>query len=71
MTKKLVAVTNIQHDGEFYEAESTLDPAKFKKEQLQALYDNGAVKVVDDDKMEPETPTPETEGPPPEEQPEA
>lgn len=45
MSKKLVAVTGIQHDGQLYEAGKPVDPAKFSKEQLRMLYDSGAVTI--------------------------
>lgn len=64
MQKKLVAVTDIKHDGERYEAGSELDPAKFDKSELRALLDNGAIEVVDGagDEVKAEDLTPEELG---------
>jgi hypothetical protein len=58
MAKVLVATTNIKHDGETFEPGtefSAEDAKRFSKDQLQALYDSGAL-VVEDKKDE----TPET-----------
>ncbi len=52
MAKKIVAVTNIRHDGETYLAGEPLEPGKFSKEVLKVLHDNGAVAVVNDEKLE-------------------
>ena len=48
MAKKIVAVTDIRHDGDTYPAGQPLDPAKFSKDVLKELHDNGAVVIVDD-----------------------
>lgn len=50
MSKKIVAITQIHHgmaDGETYivQAGEEVNPGKFTKEQLEALYDAGAVSV--------------------------
>jgi hypothetical protein len=48
MAKKLIAVTNVKHDGVWYDAGSELDPAMFeKKDDLKKLWDMGAVSVED------------------------
>lgn len=52
MAKKLVAVTGIKHNGEFYEAGSAVDPSKFSKAELKDLHDNGALVIEDDMKAE-------------------
>lgn len=55
MAKKLIAVTNIKHDGNLFDAGAELDPKGFSREQLQALYDAGSVVVTDGaDAVEPE-----------------
>lgn len=45
MAKKLVALTNIKHDEDFYEAGSEMDSSKFTEDQLKELMDNGAIEV--------------------------
>jgi hypothetical protein len=52
MAKKLIAVTNIRHSGEDFEAGSELDTTKFTKEELKSLYDAGAVEVQDGGRSE-------------------
>lgn len=49
MAKKLVAVTGIKHNGEFFPAGEPLDTGKFDKEELKQLHDAGAVKVEGED----------------------
>ncbi len=61
MTKKIFAVTNIRHDGLDFAVGQEINPKDFKKEQLTALYDSGAVEVreieveVKESPVEPET----------------
>lgn len=62
MGKKVVAVTNIKHDGETIEAGATVDASKFEKDELKALYDNGAV-TVEDGPDEEEDKGPDTSAP--------
>ena len=62
MGKKLVAVTEIRHNGEVTSAGETLDASKFDKKQLEALYDAGAVRVDEDDQETEATETPENSG---------
>lgn len=52
MAKKLVAVTGIKHDGDFFEAGDEVDPSKFSKAELKELHDNGAIVISDDAKAE-------------------
>lgn len=47
--KKLVALTNIKHDGNEINAGDEVDAGMFSKEQLQDLVDNGAVEVSGSD----------------------
>lgn len=52
MAKKLVAVTGIKHNGDFFEAGKPVDPSQFSKAELKELHDNGALVIVDDAKAE-------------------
>lgn len=52
MAKKILAVTGIKHNDEFFDAGEELDPSKFTKDQLKELHDNGAVVIKDDGKLE-------------------
>lgn len=64
MAKKLVAVTDIRHDGKDYAAGSTLNKDEFTQDQLKQLYDNGAVKIEDtDDKEATSSAAPDTSAP--------
>jgi hypothetical protein len=45
MAKKLYAVTNIKGGDVEVKAGDPVDPEKFSKAELKALYDNGAVEV--------------------------
>lgn len=47
MAKKLVAVTEIRHDDKVIPAGDTLDASMFDKNQLEQLYDAGAIRVDD------------------------
>lgn len=47
--KKLVALTNVKHNGEETAAGAELDASQFSKEQLQELVDAGAVEVQGSD----------------------
>jgi hypothetical protein len=49
MAKKLVAVTNIKHNGEYIPAGEAIDASKFEKDELKQLHDAGAVKVEGED----------------------
>ena len=62
MAKKLYAVTNIKGRDIEVKAGDSVNPEKFSKEELKALYDNGAVEVREED--EPDTDVPvEAPGP--------
>lgn len=52
MAKKIVAVTGIRHNGDEFPAGETVDAAKFNKDELKALHDNGAIVIVDDTKID-------------------
>lgn len=52
MAKKLVAVTNIKHNGEEFDAGQPVDPSQFSKAELKELHDNGAIVIEDDTKAE-------------------
>lgn len=56
MAKKLVAVTGIKHNGDFFEAGEPVDPTQFSKAELKELHDNGAIVITDDAKAEELTP---------------
>ncbi len=43
--KKLVALTNIKHSDGFIDAGDEFDASTFSKEELQSLWDSGAVEV--------------------------
>lgn len=47
MAKKLVAVTAIKHNGETFDAGTTLDASQFTREVLTQLHDNGAIVISD------------------------
>lgn len=48
MAKKIVAVTDVKHNGETYPAGSELDPSQFNRDELKQLHDVGAIVVNDD-----------------------
>lgn len=52
MAKKLIAVTNVRHNGDDIEAGSEVDTSKFTKDELKSLYDSGAVRVEDSGGLE-------------------
>ena len=52
--KKVFAVTNVRHNNETFDAGSELDTAKFSKEELRALYDNGGVEIREIEEKVPE-----------------
>lgn len=45
MTRRLVAVTDISHNRETTISGDPIDPTKFSKEQIQALYESGALRI--------------------------
>ncbi len=45
MPKKVVAVTNVMHNGEFTTAGTPIDVSKFTQEELEMLHDSGAVEL--------------------------
>lgn len=47
MAKRIIAVTQINHDGENFPANEHIDVTKFTKSQLESLYDVGAIKIED------------------------
>lgn len=47
--KKVVALTNIKHDGTEVAAGEEVDTGMFSKEQMQELVDSGAVEVQGSD----------------------
>lgn len=63
MANKLVAVTDIKHDGDTIKAGSSVDPGKFSKDQLKELYDAGALMVSDDADKDEENTGPDTTAP--------
>lgn len=50
MAKKIVAVTDVKHNGDTYPAGSELDPSQFNRDELKQLHDAGAIVVNDDSK---------------------
>ena len=54
MAKRLVAVTNIKHNGIMIEFNTTLDHTLFTKEELKNLYDSGAIRLEIDPEVIPE-----------------
>lgn len=63
MANKLVAVTDIKHDGDTIKAGTKVDPSKFSKDQLKELYDAGALTVSEDNDKDEETSGPDTSAP--------
>lgn len=57
MAKRLVAVTNIKHDGNFIAFDEVLDHTLFTPEQLKVLYDAGAIRLEIDPEIIPEEST--------------
>lgn len=53
MAKRLVAVTNIKHNGILIVVNSTIDHTLFTKEQLKDLYDVGALRLEVDPEIIP------------------
>lgn len=47
MAKKVLATTDIRHNGETYLNGTELDTSLFTKVQLRELHDAGAIEVVD------------------------
>lgn len=54
MAKRLVAVTNIKHNGNFIKFGEVLDHKLFTQEQLKRLYDAGAIRLEVDSEIIPE-----------------
>ena len=52
MAKRLVAITDIKHNGDFFGAGKPIDPSQFSKAELKELHDNGAIVIEDDAKVE-------------------
>lgn len=61
MAKKLYAVTNIKGSDVQVTAGDLVDPDKFTKDELKALYDNGAVEVREEEDAPTEETGPSTE----------
>jgi hypothetical protein len=61
MAKKVFAVTNIKTGDMFVAAGEVVDGTKFTKDQLNELYDNGAVEIREQEVTEPEPEAPATE----------